>query len=68
MRQDRIGDPTERDWDKLGLTWVGKHIEEDFWWHIVPEESEVEDEEQEEVDEEERDRVREGRAVRGRRM
>lgn len=64
MRQDRIGDPNERDWEKLGLTWVGKTIDQDFWWHIVPEESESEIEEE---DDDEVARARAARATRRRR-
>ncbi|KAK4052681.1 hypothetical protein OIV83_001968 [Microbotryomycetes sp. JL201] len=34
LRQDRIGDPSETDWDKLDMTWVGEPIKERFWWHV----------------------------------
>ncbi|KAM0786767.1 hypothetical protein ACM66B_002202 [Microbotryomycetes sp. NB124-2] len=34
LRQDRIGDPEETDWDKLGMTWVGEPITQRFWWHV----------------------------------
>lgn len=38
LRQDRIGDPTEEDWEKLGVTWVGEPIKEKFWWHVPSDE------------------------------
>ncbi|KDE05703.1 hypothetical protein MVLG_03937 [Microbotryum lychnidis-dioicae p1A1 Lamole] len=34
LRQDRIGDPTEEDWEKLGISWIGEPIKQRFWWHI----------------------------------
>ncbi|KAM0752719.1 hypothetical protein T439DRAFT_323330 [Meredithblackwellia eburnea MCA 4105] len=60
LRQDRIGDASERDWEKLEMTWVGKHIDADFWWHINPEEAQQWDDEEVEP-EEDRERERERR-------
>ncbi|SCV70240.1 BQ2448_1634 [Microbotryum intermedium] len=40
LRQDRIGDPTEVNWENLGITWVGEPIQQRFWWHIKGAQSE----------------------------
>lgn len=52
LRQDRIGDPTETDWEKLGMKWIGEPMEAEFWWPLMSNDEKAEQAERERLEKE----------------